>query len=103
MGAHFHIKSQLPLSAGLGSSAAYNTSLTLACLVLAQLTNITCKKLFGIKGVFENDKITPYGLELLQKYSYLCEKFMHGNPSGIDNTVATYGNDCFMLLTTKVE
>lgn len=35
--------------------------------------------------------------EKVKRYSLLFEKFMHGNPSGIDNAVATYGT---LLLTT---
>jgi mevalonate kinase len=39
--------------------------------------------------------------EKVKNYSLLFEKFMHGNPSGIDNAVATYGMflSALLLLT----
>eukprot|EP01126_Amoeba_proteus_P024536 TRINITY_DN2469_c0_g5_i7.p1 TRINITY_DN2469_c0_g5~~TRINITY_DN2469_c0_g5_i7.p1 ORF type:complete len:364 (+),score=75.34 TRINITY_DN2469_c0_g5_i7:69-1160(+) len=74
------VNSEIPFGAGLGSSAAFNTSLSLAMLIF-----------FQVPGITSEGKITEFGLKLTQKYSYLCEKFMHGNPSGIDNTISTYG------------
>jgi len=76
-GIHVTIQSQLPMGGGLGSSAAFNTSLALALLSHFNPLNQSTG--------------SPADLHLIQKYSYQCEKFMHGNPSGIDNAVATFG------------
>ncbi len=69
-------QSQLPMGGGLGSSAAFNTSLCLAMLRYLKPSEFT-------------EASIPTAL--IQKYSFECEKFMHGNPSGIDNGVSTFG------------
>ncbi len=64
------IKSEIPIGAGLGSSAS----------ILVSLSN-------ALNNYF--------GLNLLKKeisdISLTGEKEVHGNPSGIDNTIATFG------------
>jgi len=71
-GRHFAIelKSRIPRAAGLGSSAAVAVALVRA-----------------FSRVFE------LGLsdETVNRVAFECEKIAHGDPSGIDNTVATYG------------
>lgn len=69
----FTLKSNVPLGAGLGSSASVSV-----CLALAFLYCVT-----GNQQV--ND------LELVNALSLLGEKCVHGTPSGIDNAVATHG------------
>ena len=69
----FTLKSNVPVGAGLGSSASVSV-----CLVLAFL--------YCING--EED---VKDLELINSLSLLGEKCVHGTPSGIDNAVATYG------------
>jgi len=74
------IKSQVPFGVGLGSSAAFNTSLAAGLL-----------KFFSydigddVKGVSES------GGKIINKYAFQGERIMHGNPSGIDNTTSTFG------------
>ncbi|KAM7273242.1 hypothetical protein ACFE04_027906 [Oxalis oulophora] len=79
------ITSELPMGAGLGSSAAFCVALTTALLSLSGSVNLDRSK----KGwlVFGESE-----LELLNKWAFEGEKIIHGKPSGIDNTVSTYGN-----------
>lgn len=61
-----NIKSQIPIGSGMGSSAAL--SVAKSTLELGELN-----------------------LEKINQLSYKKEKKFHGNPSGIDNTISTYG------------
>jgi hydroxymethylglutaryl-CoA reductase len=64
-----NIVSRIPLSMGLGASASYAVAITRGLVDLFNLTS-TDKEINDI--------------------AYECEKLSHGNPSGIDNTVASY-------------
>ncbi|KAJ1922794.1 Mevalonate kinase [Coemansia sp. S100] len=71
------VRSLLPVGAGLGSSAAFNVALS---ATLLQLT----RKLQE-EGVSASDK------KLINQWAFHGEQVAHGTPSGIDNSVATYG------------
>lgn len=60
------VSSDIPIGAGMGSSAAY----AVACSAL---------------------KVGKPDLEKINELAYRLEKKKHGNPSGVDNTVVTYG------------
>ncbi len=64
------ISSQIPLSAGLGSSAAVSVSLIAGF-----------SKFLGM----------DIDLHEINKLAYETEKIIHSFPSGIDNTISTYG------------
>jgi mevalonate kinase len=64
------ISSQIPLSAGLGSSAAVSVSLIAGF-----------SKFLGM----------DIDLREINKLAYETEKIIHSFPSGIDNTISTYG------------
>lgn len=64
------IRSDVPVGAGMGSSAATAVAFTAALLEHAGL---------------------EVSRELVNSIAYEAEKITHGNPSGIDNTAATYG------------
>ena len=66
----FTMVSTSPIGAGLGSSAAVSVALSYAMLHLANQ---------------QTDK------DLINKWAFIGEKCIHGNPSGIDNLVSTYG------------
>ncbi|KAK8772851.1 hypothetical protein V5799_012619 [Amblyomma americanum] len=74
--AKFTVTSRLPLGAGLGSSASYSTAL--AALVLAR-----CR---AVKR-----PLTSGDRELISAWAFQAECFLHGQPSGIDNTICTHG------------
>ncbi|MCH8907683.1 MAG: mevalonate kinase [Candidatus Heimdallarchaeota archaeon] len=67
---NIHIKSQIPISAGLGSSAA---------VVVATIASIA--------DLFQ--KQIP--LAEISDLAFEAEKITHGKPSGIDNSIATHG------------
>ena len=65
-----HISSRLPLAMGLGASAAYAVAIVRA---------------FNSKHDLGLDDIA------INEVAFECEKLAHGTPSGVDNTIATYG------------
>ncbi|KAM3378190.1 Mevalonate kinase [Capsicum baccatum] len=79
------VNSELPLGSGLGSSAAFCVALSAAILALSDSVSTD----FSHQGwqVFGENE-----LELVNKWAFEGEKIIHGKPSGIDNTVSTYGN-----------
>ncbi|KAJ6359808.1 hypothetical protein OIU77_003919 [Salix suchowensis] len=79
------VTSDLPLGAGLGSSAALCVAFSAALLACSDTVNMD-KKQEGWLVFGESE------LELLNKWAFAGEKIIHGKPSGIDNTVSTYGN-----------
>lgn len=64
-----HLSGDLPTYGGLGSSAAF-------CVALV--------------NALAEEKGLHLSREDINRYAYEGEKAFHGNPSGIDNTVATY-------------
>ncbi|GKV08969.1 hypothetical protein SLEP1_g20538 [Rubroshorea leprosula] len=79
------VTSDLPLGAGLGSSAAFCVALSAAFLSLSNSVSLDVSQ----KGWLTYKESE---LELLNKWAFEGEKIIHGKPSGIDNTVSTYGN-----------
>lgn len=79
------VTSELPLGSGLGSSAALCVAFSAALLAVSDSSKLD----FSHKGwqVFGDSE-----LELVNKWAFEGEKIIHGRPSGIDNTVSTYGN-----------
>ncbi len=64
-----HISSNLTVSSGLGFSAA------LAVAIIKALAEFLGH---------------PFNLETVNRLAWTCETFVHGSPSGIDNTTVTY-------------
>ncbi|ORX59064.1 mevalonate kinase-like protein [Piromyces finnis] len=77
-GIRVEVKSYLPVGAGLGSSAAYGVSL---------VSSLLCFFNHIEKDNFKNKDT----LKLINDWAFIAEKIAHGNPSGIDNSVSTYG------------
>ena len=75
---------ELPVGAGAGSSASFAVCLTATFLYWAQIQ----KKNYSIDL---NPSFNSATLKEVSSYAYNCEKIMHGRPSGIDNSVCTYG------------
>lgn len=86
IGHHFCIRSTLPIGAGLGSSASTAVCLAAALSALGghvQEPTHKEKDSLKLKDMREADFIDAWSL--------MGEKCFHGNPSGIDNAVATHG------------
>lgn len=77
-GFHVQIDSELNLGAGLGSSASYGAALAAAFLILT--------------GHFDQSSyLQEENLALISHWAFESERVNHGTPSGVDNTVCTYG------------
>ncbi|XP_059437618.1 mevalonate kinase [Corylus avellana] len=79
------VNSELPLGSGLGSSAAFCVALSAALLAFSDSVSLDMSQQ-GWSGFGEGE------LELVNKWAFEGEKIIHGKPSGLDNTVSTYGN-----------
>ena len=66
------VESEIPLGAGLGSSAALSVCLAAGLSALK----------------FSKKELV---LEEICQYAFISEQILHGRPSGIDNAVSTYG------------
>ncbi|ESO97418.1 hypothetical protein LOTGIDRAFT_231588 [Lottia gigantea] len=75
------VSSNLPVSAGLGSSAGYSVCLAASLLQIGGL--IPPSNSLG--------KWSEQHLKLINDWAFQGEKIIHGNPSGIDNSISTYG------------
>ncbi|XP_030075598.1 mevalonate kinase isoform X2 [Microcaecilia unicolor] len=77
--------SELPTGAGLGSSAAYNVSMAAALLMAHGAVG------FPAQEEAESARWTAEELNLINTWAFQGEKIIHGNPSGVDNAVGTWG------------
>lgn len=79
----YTLRSTIPIGAGLGSSASI--AVCLSCALLLQLRTLS--------GPHPDQppQEAKIQLERINQWAFVCEMLMHGNPSGVDNTVATQG------------
>ena len=88
------IESDIPIGAGLGSSAALSVCLSAGLLTIQDLkeTCVSCNEHSSRKNKSnQSESIGCEKLKLICDFAYLSEKILHGRPSGIDNTASTYG------------
>lgn len=79
----YTLRSTLPIGAGLGSSASISV-----CLSAALLLQI--RTLAGPHPDQPQDE-AEVQIERINRWAFVGEMCIHGNPSGVDNTVATGG------------
>ncbi|NWT18876.1 KIME kinase, partial [Vireo altiloquus] len=79
------VSSELPTGAGLGSSAAYAVCLAAALLMVCGA--ISCPLQEGESTA----RWTEEELTLINSWAFRGEQVIHGNPSGVDNAVGTWG------------
>lgn len=72
------------MGAGLGSSAAYCVALSAALLAFSDSMKLDVSQ----KGWLMSKET---GVEMVNKWAFEGEKIIHGGPSGVDNSVSTFG------------
>jgi mevalonate kinase len=77
---NLQIRSNIPIGTGLGSSAAFSV-----CLV-------GCFYILNFKKIDQDE---------INQLAYQVECIFHGTPSGIDNTISTYGQSLVYSRTLK--
>ncbi|KAK5461017.1 Mevalonate kinase [Exophiala xenobiotica] len=79
----YTLRSTLPIGAGLGSSASICVCISAALL----------KQIHVLSGPHHDqpEEEVDVQLERINKWAFVGELCIHGNPSGVDNTVATRG------------
>lgn len=82
-GCLYTLRSTIPIGAGLGSSASI--AVCLAAALLLQL-----RALSGPHPDQPHDE-ARLQLERINRWAFVAELCIHGNPSGVDNTVVTQG------------
>ena len=82
-GCLYTLRSTLPIAAGLGSSASISV-----CIAVALL-----KQIHVLSGPHQDQpgEETETQIERINRWAFVGELCIHGNPSGVDNTVATRG------------
>lgn len=77
--------SELPTGAGLGSSAAFSVCLAAALLCASGAIPAPLRESDHTARWCQED------LELINSWAFQGEMIIHGNPSGVDNAVGTWG------------
>lgn len=74
---------QLPIGAGLGSSAAFSVALAAACCLL--------------RGAADSQWQVPSAAQqrTINQWAFAAEVLLHGSPSGLDNTTSSLGGFVF--------
>ncbi|XP_046979324.1 mevalonate kinase [Schistocerca americana] len=91
------VESDVPMRAGLGSSAAYGVSLSGA---LVEFLRNRTQQLGRTSGNISRHGYCPSQaphslseeMSVVSQWAFISEVVMHGKPSGLDNSVCTYGS-----------
>lgn len=83
-GSRFTVRSTLPIGCGLGSSASISVCLAAALSVLG---NHISGAVLKVSDHCEDNQDSLF----IDSWAFMGEKCIQGNPSGVDNAVATHG------------
>ena len=89
-GVECDISSQLPMSAGLGSSASFCAAVAASFCSLLQLRRAETALPKTMDGSATATKL-PVDTELVNAWAYEGERVLHGTPSGVDNSAIVHG------------
>lgn len=83
-------KSEISIGSGLGSSASFAVCLA-ATFHTYSLARTTPTFVTDFNHSTTDDE-KSYFLNTVSSWAFLSERIMHGNPSGLDNAICTFGN-----------
>lgn len=93
------VETDLSVGAGTGSSASFAVCASAAFLEYLKYKTKDCDnitkngfKSFALPKDVILGKFTKFELDLISKWAFSSEKIVHGSPSGLDNTICTFGN-----------
>lgn len=87
----FTFRSALPIGAGLGSSAAFSVCIASALLYINGHIALPHAPALPHPDHHGRRDIPEHDAETVNSWAFVAEKILHGNPSGVDNSVATFG------------
>ncbi|KAJ7039593.1 Cys/Met metabolism PLP-dependent enzyme-domain-containing protein [Mycena alexandri] len=99
---NFTARATLPVGAGLGSSASFSTCAATALLLVNRTISLppppqpastaSDSSAPHVHISHQGRRFIPPSIaEQVNKWAFVSEKVLHGNPSGIDNSVAVFG------------
>ncbi|KAJ7454764.1 cystathionine beta-lyase [Mycena latifolia] len=101
---NFTARATLPVGAGLGSSASFSTCAASTLLLVNRAITLpsppapSTSAADAVNGAahvhvsHQGRRFVPHGTaEEVNRWAFIAEKVLHGNPSGVDNSVAVFG------------